>query len=270
MMLSNDGLKFIASFEGYHKALPDGRCQAYRCIVGKDKNGRPIDDGKWTIGFGCTEGITEGLIWTRAQAEQAFREELSIFEAAVNRLVKVPISQNAFDALVSFSYNCGEGALSSSTLLKKLNKGDPDGAAREFGNWVNSNGVKKVPGLVRRRREETAVFLRPDKAATVAAVAATVPDMPQTVDKPTPMKAAMKHSWTVSGSIVLFVAWVVEKFNLAIQFGIEAVAELTRLEALKVLSSGLGITIAASTLTLVAIFGILGRRLYAAHAGKVG
>jgi lysozyme len=251
--------------------LPDGRCKAYRCIVGY-KNGKAIHDGKWTIGWGCTEGVTEGLIWTREEADRAFHEELTVFEGAVNRLVKVPISQNAYDALVSFAYNCGEGALTKSSLLKKLNKGDHEGAAREFGNWVNSNGVKNVPGLVRRRREEATVFLRPDKpsAATVVTEAETVADMPQTVDKPSPVKAAMQNSWTVSGSIVLLVAWLVDKFNLAVQFGIEAVAELTRLEALKVLSSGLGITIAASTLTLVAIFGILGRRLYAAHAGKVG
>lgn len=268
MKLSDDGLKFIASFEGYHKALPDGRCQAYRCIVGRDKNGRPIDDGKWTIGFGCTEGITEGLIWTRAEAEMAFRDELSRFEAAVNRLVKVPISQNAYDALVSFSYNCGEGALSKSSLLKKLNKGDRAGAAREFPNWNKSRGIV-VSGLVRRRAAEAAVFLRPDKAATVAA-AATVPDMPQSVEAPAPVSAAVQSSWTVFGGLMAFIAWLMQQFDTAIKVAMEAVAELTKLDAIKTLTSGTSIKIAAATLSLVAIGIVVGRRLHAAHTGKTG
>lgn len=269
MMLSNDGLRFIAGFEGYHEALPDGRCRAYRCVVGKDKKGRPIYDGKWTIGFGCTEGVTEGLIWTREQADTAFREELTVFEAAVNRLVKVPLSQNAFDACVSFAYNCGEGALKSSTLLKKLNKGDNDGAAREFGNWTGSNGVKNVPGLVRRRAEEKAMFLRPDKPAT-GDKTSSVPAMPQTVEAPAPKTEAAKNSWTIFGGLAMLFAWLMDKFDTALSIAIEAVAELTRLDALKTLASGTNIKIAAGMLSLAAIGLVIGRRLHAAHAGKVG
>jgi lysozyme len=218
LAISNDGVKFIASFEGYHKALPDGRCKAYRAIVGKDKNGRPIHDGKWTIGFGCTEGIVEGLIWTREEAELAFRNELARFEVAVNRLVKVPISQNAYDALVSFAYNCGESALASSALLRKLNAADYGAAAREFPKWVNSNGVKNVPGLVRRRAEEAAMFLRPDP---VSSNANEINGMPQTVDAPAPVSEAVKSSRTVRGTLLagfgiiaaFFKEWLAEATN---------------------------------------------------------
>lgn len=171
MRLSDAGLRFIADFEGYHKALPDGRCQAYRCQIG---NG--MDDGKWTIGFGCTEGVYGGLVWTRQQAEAAFRQELSRFEAAVTRLVTVPISQNQYDALVSFAYNCGEGALAKSSILARLNAGDPAGAARSFAPWNKSRGIV-VAGLVRRRASEAAVFMQPDALPAE-------PVMPQHVDEP--------------------------------------------------------------------------------------
>jgi lysozyme len=172
MLISSEGLAFIQSFEGYHTRLPDGSCKAYRCQIGEGR-----DDGRWSIGFGCTEGITANTIWTRAQADEAFRKELEPKELAVDKMVTVGLGQNQYDALVSFAYNCGEGALRGSTLLKKLNAGDYDGAAECFGAWVNSNGVKRVPGLVRRRAAEAAMFRRPDDPSTI-------PDMPQSVEPP--------------------------------------------------------------------------------------
>jgi lysozyme len=157
------------------RAMPDGRCQAYQCVIGR-KNGQPIYDGKWTIGWGCTEGIHQGMIWSRDEAEAALRAELSRFEAAVNRLVDDDINQNQFDALVSFAYNCGEGALAKSSILRKLNAGDMQGAADAFSLYNKSRGII-VKGLVRRRAAEKALFLEP-LASPVE------PDMPQTVDEP--------------------------------------------------------------------------------------
>lgn len=263
MKLSEDGLKFVASFEGYHKALPDGRCQAYRCIIGRDKNGRPIHDGKWTIGFGCTEGITEGLIWTREEAERAFRDELAIFEAAVNRLVKVPISQNAFDALVSFAYNCGEGALSKSSLLKKLNKGDHAGASREFPNWNKSRGIV-VSGLVRRRAAEAAMFLRPDKPASVTQ-AASVPDMPQSVEAPAPVKTALKKSRNIFAGLSTITALVAGLFKDAIAVAVEAAKQMEVMAPATKVAEALGITTERILFALAiaaiaaAVLGIYGR-----------
>jgi lysozyme len=275
MMLSDDGLRFIAGFEGYHESLPDGRCRAYRCVVGRDKKGRPIHDGKWTIGFGCTEGVTEGLIWTREEAEQAFREELTRFEAAVNRLVKVPISANAYDALVSFAYNCGEGALSKSNLLKKLNKGDHAGAAREFGNWVNSNGVKNVPGLVRRRAEEKAMFLRPDapvKSKGKAAPVAPVPSMPQSVEAPAPVAQTLQRSRTLSGILATALGGVVYVFQETVQVFLAAASQIEMLAPVGSVLSGIGVPIAKVGIVLAtaglsyAAFA----RFHAAVTGKVG
>ena len=78
-------------------------------------------------------------------------------QAAVQALVTVPITQAQYDALVSFTFNVGRGALASSTLLRKLQAGDCWGAAAEFPRWVNARG-RKLPGLVKRRAAEQAEF----------------------------------------------------------------------------------------------------------------
>lgn len=166
MNLSDNGLKKIESYEGYGKALPDGSCCAYQ-----DRFNGHLDVP--TIGFGCTENVTMGMVWSRAEADAAFRKELAKHEAAVNRLVTVDISQNQFDALTSFSYNCGIGALTKSTILKRLNKGDFNGAAKAFALF-NKAGGAVVQGLVARRASEASLFLKPD-------VTPDKPAMPQTV-----------------------------------------------------------------------------------------
>ncbi len=80
---------------------------------------------------------------------------------AVNRLVTVPLTQNQFDALISFVFNLGIGNFRTSTLLKKLNAGDYTGAAKEFPPWVRADG-KQLPGLIKRRDAEKALFLLND------------------------------------------------------------------------------------------------------------
>lgn len=170
MKISDRGLALITEFEGYHTALPDGSCKAYL-----DKLAKPHI---WTIGPGLTEGVHEGMVLTREQADAALRRELAKHEAIVNRCVTVEIGQNNFDALCSFSYNTG--GLPTSTMLKKLNAGDFDGAAREFDRWSKAGG-KVYKGLVRRRAAERAMFemdARDD-------IPAGEPDMPQSVE-PTP------------------------------------------------------------------------------------
>jgi GH24 family phage-related lysozyme (muramidase) len=147
--LSKAGVNLIKKWEGYHTLLPGGDCRAYL-----DRLARPH---VWTIGYGCTEGIHEGLVWTEEEAELALRKELAGKERWVNRLVTVPISQAHFDALVSFAYNLGEGNLRRSTLLRKLNRKDYDGAEDEFKRWVYAGG-KRYRGLVRRRKDEARMF----------------------------------------------------------------------------------------------------------------
>lgn len=125
------------------------------------KNGEP-----WTIGWGHTgPEVKPGLVWTQAQADAAFLEDLRRFERDVASLVKVPLTQGQFDALVSFAYNVGSDidadtiaeGLGDSTLLRKLNAGDYEGAAQEFKKW-NKNDGKVMRGLIRRRAAEEALF----------------------------------------------------------------------------------------------------------------
>lgn len=112
-----------------------------------------------TIGYGHKLGPLENY-WTitQAEADRLLVSDLSDAEAAVNRLVKVPLTQNQYDALVSFVFNVGSGSFSRSTLLKLLNAKDYAGAAKQFPAWRKSNGVV-MGGLVQRRANEMAMFL---------------------------------------------------------------------------------------------------------------
>lgn len=139
------GVELIKEFEGC-------RLTAYKCPA-----------GVWTIGYGHTgtvdgKAIASGMTITAAKATELLKKDLAKFEAAVNSYVTAPITQNMFDALVSFAYNCGLGALKGSTLLKKLNAKDYDGAAEQFPLW-NKAGGKVLKGLVRRRERERQLFL---------------------------------------------------------------------------------------------------------------
>ena len=118
--------------------------------------------GVWTIGWGHTGDVRRGQSITVHQAEALLALDIGIAAAAVNRHVEAPLSQNMFDALVSFTFNLGERRLAESTLLKKLNLRDYAAAAAEFGKWVKATiKGKKVtlPGLVRRRAAERAMFV---------------------------------------------------------------------------------------------------------------
>lgn len=189
MKLSDRGLAMIREFEGYHRRLPDGNCIAYRCPA-----------GVWTIGHGVTVGVKAGMIWTPKQAEEALQKELEGHELAVLRFVKVDLNQNQFDALVSFAYNCGNGALEKSTLLKKLNRGDFPGAQAEFMKW-NKGGGRVLRGLSIRRAKEAALF-----AERVEEQPGD--PLPQAIDEPVePMKpttkAAIASAATGTGTAVV-------------------------------------------------------------------
>ncbi|MDP7902715.1 lysozyme [Acinetobacter pittii] len=120
--------------------------------------------GVWTIGTGTTVypngvKVKQGDTCTPEQAKAYFKHDLAKFEKTVNESVTVPLTQNQFDALVSLSYNIGAGAFNNSTLLKELNKSDYQGAADQFLAWKKAGG-KVLPGLVRRREAERALFLK--------------------------------------------------------------------------------------------------------------
>lgn len=144
MKTSKAGIDLIHSFESLRlKAYPDPG----------SKDGKP-----WTNGWGSTgSDIGPGTVWTKEKADQRFASDLSKFEQAVSLLVKVPLTQNQFDALVSFTYNLGIGSLKSSTLLKLLNASDYNGAGLQLLRWDKNDG-KVMAGLTRRRKAELKMF----------------------------------------------------------------------------------------------------------------
>lgn len=115
--------------------------------------------GVWTIGYGHTKTAHEGMKITKAKAEALFKSDLAPFEAAVERLVTVDLTDHQFGALVSFAFNVGEGAFARSTLLKKLNAGDYDAVPGQLARW-NKAGGKVVPGLVNRRAAEAGLWAK--------------------------------------------------------------------------------------------------------------
>ena len=141
MNYSDAGLKFTESFEGC-------RLESYL-----DQAGIP------TIGYGHTSGVGMGDRCTLEQAEKWLRVDIKEAEDAVNRLVKVALTQNQYDALVDFTFNLGAGNLGKSTLLRLLNKGQYNDASQEFKNWNRAGGFVRA-GLARRRLAEKELFLR--------------------------------------------------------------------------------------------------------------
>lgn len=148
--INDEGLAKIKQWEGL-------RLKAYL-----DAADPPV----WTIGYGHTSKagppvVKKGMTITKKEAETILRSDLSKFEAAVERLVKVPLNDSQFAALVSFTYNVGEGNLANSTLLKKLNKGDYGAVPDELMKWTRA-GNARPQGLVNRRSAEVATWIKGD------------------------------------------------------------------------------------------------------------
>lgn len=148
MQASNNGIELIKRFEGCSlTAYPD-----------PGTGGTP-----WTIGYGWTgnvdgKPIRPGMKIDQATADRLLRTGIVSYDQAVSKMLKLSVTQNQYDALVSLAYNIGTRALSTSTLMKKLNAGDYGGAADEFLRW-NKSGGKVMPGLSNRRGAERALFL---------------------------------------------------------------------------------------------------------------
>lgn len=117
--------------------------------------------GIWTIGYGHTgQQVGSGMRIDAATAEAWLRQDLATAEEAIHSLVTQTLPQASFDALVSFVFNVGTAAFAGSTLLRKLNAGDVEGAAAEFERWRYAGG-RVLPGLLRRRIAERTLFLSP-------------------------------------------------------------------------------------------------------------
>ncbi len=144
MKVSSKGLELIKEFEGFSSV-------AYLCSAKKA-----------TIGYGNTfweDGtpVKIGDQISKERAETLLKHVVDNFSVAVEVDIKIEVTQNQFDALVSLAYNIGLGAFKNSTLLRQLNRGNFVGASQEFLRWDKSNG-KPLLGLTRRREREKLLF----------------------------------------------------------------------------------------------------------------
>lgn len=146
MKTGKSGVDIIKTFEGF-KSKPY-LCPAKIPTIGY---------GATHYGNGVKVKLTDKPI-TEAQATDLLTAMLAQYEAQVNRVLKRELNQNQYDALVSFTYNLGGGALSKSTLMKKVNANPCDASIKnEFAKWVNAGGVP-LKGLVRRRAAESDLY----------------------------------------------------------------------------------------------------------------
>ena len=139
MRTSEAGIDLIKSFEGC-------RTVAYQDVV-----------GVWTIGYGHTIDVKEGMRITQHQCDVMLEVDIETYENYVNEQVDVSLTQNQFDALVSWVYNLGPTNLRNSTMLKVLNAGKYDEVSYQIKRW-NRAGGKVLKGLVVRRKAEAELF----------------------------------------------------------------------------------------------------------------
>lgn len=144
MKVSSKGLELIKEFEGFSSV-------AYLCSAKKA-----------TIGYGNTfweDGtpVKIGDQISKDRAETLLKNIVDEFAKSVESNLKISVTQNQFDAMVSLAYNIGIGGFSNSTLLRQLNRGNFIGASHEFLRWDKSNG-KPLLGLTRRREREKILF----------------------------------------------------------------------------------------------------------------
>jgi lysozyme len=170
MKVDQSGLDFIARWEGTV-------LHVYKDIVGIP-----------TIGVGHVllpgESFPNGI--TREQALEILAKDVRKCEVAIAKYVEVEINQNQYNALASFTFNCGVGALQKSTVRQRLNRGDYQGAADALLMWCKAGG-KVNTGLVNRRKDERRLFLKPVVASpTPVAQPVQQPDPEQPASAPFP------------------------------------------------------------------------------------
>ncbi len=142
---TEQGLSLIKRFEGFSPT-------PYLCPA-----------GWWTIGWGAIHGLDGQPVTaatppvTEEEAETLLRRDVMVAERAVLRLITVPLNDGRFDALTSFAFNLGGGALQRSTLRRKVNRQDHADVPDEFRKWIWGGG-RKLPGLLRRREAEAVIY----------------------------------------------------------------------------------------------------------------
>jgi lysozyme len=144
--LSRNGVELIKRFEGYRRVSAR------------------LADGGWTIGYGHTKSARQGAEVSEADAEALLIYDLITVQAQVNALVFTPLTQNQYDALVSFAFNVGESAFRTSAVLRRINEGNLLHAAYALEMWRKADFEGErivIDALIRRRAAEKALFLTP-------------------------------------------------------------------------------------------------------------
>lgn len=141
MHISDAGLALIKRFEGF-SATP------YVC-----------PGGYLTIGYGHIRTAESFARISKEEGEQLLREDVRDAEGAVRRLIRAPLRQAQFDALVSFTFNLGAGALQRSSLRQVINRSQHHEVPKQLRRWVFAGG-RKLPGLLRRREAEVVLYMQ--------------------------------------------------------------------------------------------------------------
>ena len=143
MQVSHKGIELVKRFEGFIS-------KAYLCPA-----------GYLTAGYGHRSNVTKDTVMTEEEAENLLKQDLKTFEQGLCKMLnaeELNVTQNQFDALISFAFNLGLSALAGSTLWRLFTHGDIQGAANEFTKWIYAGG-KPLEGLKRRRQAERELFL---------------------------------------------------------------------------------------------------------------
>lgn len=153
MKTSDAGLLLIKQFESV-------KLKAYKCPA-----------GVWTIGVGHTSAagppkVSPGMVISPQEADRILRADVADIDNDMSWLIKVELTQNQWDAIASWTFNCGVGALQKSTLLKRINAKQFDKVPAELMKWTKGGG-KELPGLVRRRRAEAKLWRDIDESVPI-------------------------------------------------------------------------------------------------------
>lgn len=207
-MLNQASIDLIKRFEGW-------RANAY---VDPATGGDPI-----TIGYGHTSAagppkVKMGMKISMEEGEAILRRDLEAIEATVSKAVTVPLNENQYGALVSFTFNLGAGNFRKSTLLKLVNARDPLAASKEFAKWNKAAG-KVMKGLTTRRAAEAELFLKPAPGRVLPKAEPIIPIQEKPMEEfETPLAEPSKaitfnwFPWALGAAVIGIVLWLF--FNL--------------------------------------------------------
>lgn len=262
MNLDKEGFDLIKRWEGYHSKVKGSTdCKAYLCPA-----------GVWTIGYGCTKGVSKGMRISKAKAEAMFRDELAGHVAHVNKVVKTDLEQHEFNTLVSFAYNAGDGALSKSTLLKVLNRGDKSAVPAQLLRWTkhrNRRTGKRITsrGLTNRRMDEIKMWRgeHHEKSSTEDEVMPQAPEAEAVNTRPT-----AKNSKTITGTLFAAFGGVAVYASEAFTYLMDIATEAAGVAKIGSVLGPLGVDVKSIGLMVViggALF-VISRRMSDASEGR--